>query len=377
MVSVPVLMYHGVAPNKTVTPELFEEQVRYLAKKGYRPILVTDLVEFMRGNRKYTGKMVCLTFDDGFVDNWVYVFPVLKKYGFKATTFAVTSRVMDSPSCRPNTDDVREGRNRREDLPVIDEEWKVHLSSVLNYDGIAGSINWEEMRRMEKSGLVDIQSHGHLHASYFANGKLTGFRDSRKLWWLGWATDGDTRPGIPVYAHKSSLVSRRYFADRGLLDYLADYTVRNYQDSSSRDSCKRDSRKIGSFRELVRVVREYDQRSEIKGECEDGKVQRQRILDDLKRSKALIEEKVDKRCNILCWPWGHFTFKSLELAKEAGYTGTVTCRWGSNSAGDNPFVIHRFSVRNRGMRWFSRKLTTNSSKFLANLRAILKSLELR
>ncbi|MBI3755206.1 MAG: polysaccharide deacetylase family protein [Deltaproteobacteria bacterium] len=97
---VPVFMYHHVSPHKgdmvTVTPDVFEAQMRFLKEAGYRTLSVDELVEIADGNLEIKEKAVVVTFDDGYLDNYVYAFPVLKKYNIKATIFVVTDWVEKS-----------------------------------------------------------------------------------------------------------------------------------------------------------------------------------------------------------------------------------------------------------------------------------------
>ena len=95
MRSVPVFMYHHInryaGDLVTLTPEGFENHLRFLSEKGLQTIFLDELLEFLRGEKRFTRPAVALTFDDGHLDNWVYAFPLLKKYGVKATIFVVTS----------------------------------------------------------------------------------------------------------------------------------------------------------------------------------------------------------------------------------------------------------------------------------------------
>ena len=92
---IPVIMFHslGLGERDWVYNHLsmpasdFEERVAYLKQKGYQFIFWSDLYEHMKGGIKLTGPAVMLTFDDGYLDNWVYAYPILKKYNAKGTIF--------------------------------------------------------------------------------------------------------------------------------------------------------------------------------------------------------------------------------------------------------------------------------------------------
>ncbi len=91
---VVVLMYHRVTDlaidpwQLAVTPEQFEGQLKLLNKK-YRVVSVEELLHhYHRG--KIKSKTVCLTFDDGYLDNYLEAKPLLEKYNCAATFFIAT-----------------------------------------------------------------------------------------------------------------------------------------------------------------------------------------------------------------------------------------------------------------------------------------------
>ncbi len=94
----PVIMYHRVIKDESekgvhgtyVTVEQFEEQMKYLKKKGYETVTFKDLL-----NNRYKQrfdkdkKWLMLTFDDGYKDNYENAFPILKKYQFKGIIYVL------------------------------------------------------------------------------------------------------------------------------------------------------------------------------------------------------------------------------------------------------------------------------------------------
>ena len=92
-----ILMYHRVAALKqdpwalAVTPERFEEQIRYIHRHRL-PMSVDEMVERLRrGNLPQ--KAIALTFDDAYRDNLVHAKPVLARYAVPATVFVPTGYV--------------------------------------------------------------------------------------------------------------------------------------------------------------------------------------------------------------------------------------------------------------------------------------------
>lgn len=100
---VAVLMYHYVVPEKyNVEPnnarinlEAFEQGMKYLHDEGYHTATLKELEQYVRGEIQLPEKTVVLTFDDGYQNNIIYAYPVLKKYGFRANIFIVGTKLSD------------------------------------------------------------------------------------------------------------------------------------------------------------------------------------------------------------------------------------------------------------------------------------------
>lgn len=94
---IPILTYHqiAVAPEKGaafrslyVAPKDFSRQMALLKWFGYQGLSMTDLQPYLAGER--SGKVVGITFDDGYLNNLTNALPVLQRNGFSSTCYAVS-----------------------------------------------------------------------------------------------------------------------------------------------------------------------------------------------------------------------------------------------------------------------------------------------
>lgn len=94
---IPVIMYHSIKYEKDnavrIPKEDFEAQMKYLKDNGYTTLSLDELYDFMEKNTPVPEKSVVLTFDDGYKDNYETAYPILKKYGFKATIFVIANYI--------------------------------------------------------------------------------------------------------------------------------------------------------------------------------------------------------------------------------------------------------------------------------------------
>lgn len=123
-----VLMYHDIGfRNKesgVIPPQLFDAHMFYVREMGFNPISFEAFSDFLDGKGRVLNNAVLITFDDGYESFYKYAYPVLKRYRFPAMNFVVVKNAQD-------TDPSNAVR---------------HLS-------------WDQMREMERSGLVAMGSH--------------------------------------------------------------------------------------------------------------------------------------------------------------------------------------------------------------------------
>ena len=246
MHGIPVLMYHHVNPAGNalnVVPELFERQMGYLASAGYRTIDTSDLLDILSTGRRPHWRSVMITFDDGWLDNYLYAFPVLKEFNLKAVVFVVTSW-------------AGERGVRTDKIPLPRHKDCVRLV----HEDRSGDVvlSWDELSEMESSGLIDVQSHTHSH--------------------IRWDRE----------VHEE---------------------------------------------ERIAVLRE-----------------------DLETSKSMIEEKLNKPCNALCWPWGKGNVSYVKTAQEVGFRMLFTTEKGTNKGVEDLKGIKRIVIGNIKVTNLKKKL---------------------
>jgi peptidoglycan/xylan/chitin deacetylase (PgdA/CDA1 family) len=96
-----VLMYHSVAdksavgfidPPNHLDAAHFERQMEYLSK--YRHVIsLGELVQHLTAGKALPAGSVCITFDDGYLDNLTVAAPILAKYSLPATLYLPTAYI--------------------------------------------------------------------------------------------------------------------------------------------------------------------------------------------------------------------------------------------------------------------------------------------
>lgn len=146
---VNILTFHHVSEHLddlTVPADVFEKTLQILSKK-YNFISYDDFKSYLFNEKKLPKKSLLLTFDDGYLDNFLYAFPVLKKLNIPAVVFIVTKNIEINNKIRTS-------------LPCI----RTHKELKQNPDKKL-FINTGEMQIMENSSLVAFESHTDSHIS--------------------------------------------------------------------------------------------------------------------------------------------------------------------------------------------------------------------
>ncbi len=112
------------------TRENLEKLLKFLQKRGFETVTFEDLL-----SREAPRKAVMLTFDDGYEDNYVHLFPLLKKHGMKAVIYLLGDRTIPS------------------------NQWDLAQGAVE-----APLMKKEQILEMSGSGLVEFGGHSLTHA---------------------------------------------------------------------------------------------------------------------------------------------------------------------------------------------------------------------
>jgi biofilm PGA synthesis lipoprotein PgaB len=137
---IPIIMYHDITATKDVswdvTPEELERHFQALQEGGYTPITMDRMVNHLRTGAQLPEKPVLLTFDDNYVGQYKYAFPLLKKYNYPAV-------------------------------------WSVHTRFV-GTGGQKPKATWNQLREMQKSGLITVASHtvNHLNMTTLSDAEI-------------------------------------------------------------------------------------------------------------------------------------------------------------------------------------------------------------
>ena len=94
---IPILLYHRVGSevdNYTVTATRFEEDMKTLTYEGFTTLSIEQVKHHLQNaDASLPDKPIIITFDDGYLDNYTNVFPILQKYSMKASFYIITSMV--------------------------------------------------------------------------------------------------------------------------------------------------------------------------------------------------------------------------------------------------------------------------------------------
>lgn len=97
-VKLAVIMYHGFTnDNNTsqyvLSKEDFEQDMQYITKNGFETVSTNDLCNYIEYGIPLPNKPIMITFDDGYLNNYIFAYPIIKKYNAKVIISPIASMV--------------------------------------------------------------------------------------------------------------------------------------------------------------------------------------------------------------------------------------------------------------------------------------------
>lgn len=397
--SLPVLMHHSISDDRTqvsIRTSVFEEQCRMLAEKGWFGISLEQAEAFLVNGEPLPNKAFLMTFDDGFLDNYVYAWPIMRKYGHKGVIFAVTDRItqaqrdceaqtpargtdaadsaridgpIDSargsgpsarPTVRPTLEDVWQGRCAKEELPNVDDPLRVDAFGRTFRQDLF--FTWDEARLMEQSGIMAVAAHSTRHERVFAGPAFSAFaRPGNRRQTFSY-TVSPTLWGMPVFRREPELAQRAFIPSPALVEAIANLVP---QDDAAASQFFASSANLEKLNDLV------EQHKNRLGEYESPEDRVRRLRAVMEACQATLGRELGHPVRSFCWPWGVFCDQAREQAQAAGFSVFYTTRLGLNLPAD-PLAVNRIKVKGRIDSWLLRRLNIYSRPWLGFLYLTLR-----
>lgn len=315
----PVVMFHTVREpdpdwlwdGLTCPVPMFERMIASLRSRGYGPARLDDLVALQESGTKPAGRRIVLTFDDGYLDNWVYVYPLLKRAGLRGIVYVNPEFVDPGKELRPTLADVWSGRIAATDLQT------------------RGFLNWSEIEYLDREGVLEIGSHSMSHTWYPTSSRIVDYhRPGLDTPWLAWNARPERKPfyrvedqsgfvpwGTPVFESGRSLGIRRYFPDPGVAAAVTSFVASH----GGREYFQRPDWQV----RLDEVAARSDAGQ---GRYESDEERDERYRHEIAGAFAILEARLDRPIRHFCWPGGAYCDESWQALEAAGYRSTTLRR---------------------------------------------------
>jgi peptidoglycan/xylan/chitin deacetylase (PgdA/CDA1 family) len=304
-----VLMYHRIdAPTHdvwdiSVHPEQFEQQLQAL-KKNYQVIHLRELLDRQKRNSLHRNTLA-ITFDDGYVDNFLVAKPLLEKYNLPATFFIATG----------NTDTPNEfWWDELEELMFATAQLPDHFT--MNVAGIQIDVDLNE----ESCLTEDLKEKlGHWKAFV-----LEPETQRSKLFLQLWQA---LRP-LPHAQQQRFLASIKEWAGESTLNRKKSICMSSAQ---VQELAHCPLFEVGSHTNTHPML---------------PSLSKEQQLLEWRQNRDVLQEITSQAVNSCSFPYGAYNADSIEVAQQIGFTGAFTTQEHRIHRQTNPFQLGRIQVPN-------------------------------
>lgn len=340
--SLPVAMYHYVnclEGGITVTPACFEEHCRVLAAKGWRGVGLEEAEAFLADGAPLPPRSILLTFDDGYLDNYLCALPILRQYGHRGVVFAVSNRLEPGTTPRASLRDVLDGK------AVVPERVARPVEHSAQGFAIRRDVflNHAEAGAMDGSGILRVAAHSRGHYGVYTGPEHTDFFQPRRRFRTFYRTEDAQIWGMPEFPVKAGLTHRAFVPNPELEAAVSGLVPQDFDGAAAFFASE------ANVRELRALVAGFSGRL---GRFETDEERRDRMWREIAGGKEELEGILGHPVQSLCWPWGEYGEQALRLALDAGFRVFFTTREGVNPAGRS-LAVRRFKAKSKSGAWLA------------------------
>ena len=322
----PVVMYHSISEEKnalSIHPKLFEEHCRALQKAGWNSIGLAQAEAYFLNGQPLPKKAVWLTFDDAYLDNFVYAYPILQKYGLRGTVFSVLQLIEDGQILRPTIEAVWRGELKETELPPVNQPFITNILGLKERKSLF--LNWQEVRFLQQTGVLDFAPHSLRHDRVFVSPEYKKFFQPSERVRTFDRVLGDIPWGLPVFKNAASLANRAYLPSPELLAGVKEIVPQTKQ------AAYQFFQNEANVAQLQKFVASF--KPENLGRLESDAEMQARFEQEMHECQRIMQKQLGACSRTFSWPWGAYNSASVIAGKKAGFELFVTTASGANWPG--------------------------------------------
>jgi hypothetical protein len=334
---VPVFLYHQVNEFSNIDRHLLEKHFQYIRHCKLQTFTISEAQDIVMRKGKMPDRSLLITFDDGYYDNYLHVFPLLKAYNMKATIFLNTAFIKEKVQNRTATRILPSSLANTE---AMENLYRTGSAESEQY------LTWEEIEEMHKSGLCDFQAHTHTHKVAFSSYKLRKIIEGNNFGReeIG-LYEGKVMEGTPVINSRGETSVTTIHLNESFLNDFRKYYFQKLKFLNKRKRLRKGNNFIKNYTSAIGKIESLEEK-EI------------RIRKEIKLNKELIESHLNNKVFAFAWPYGHCK-SGIEIIKKENISTFVTCKKGTNNPALNFEKIRRIELRKPSLNKFKWTVIAN------------------
>lgn len=223
-----ILMYHRISDTNdeyghallSVNKEELIKQIRFF-KRNYRCISLPQAISILKGKDKLDDNYVVFTFDDGYIDNFIYGEPIFKEFDIHPTIYLTAGNVdTGKPIWTEIVDDILincpnpSKCNEVFDLRIPKK--KLNINEILNYSWILKAVLTKMPQNEIMKSIEEIKEKVQYTPS--AKTELMDWEKVKSLANSGWTIGSHTMSHINLAIESEEIVTRELYDSFKLIE---------------------------------------------------------------------------------------------------------------------------------------------------------------
>ncbi len=233
-----ILMYHRISDTNdeyghqilSVRKEELIKQIRFF-KRNYRCISLPEAISILEGKDKLDDNYVVFTFDDGYIDNFIYGEPIFKEFNINPTIYLTAGNVdTGEPIWTEVVDEIfincPNPSKCNEVFDIRIPKQKLNLAEIFNYSWTLKSILTKMPQNEIMKSIEEIKEKVHYTPS--VKTELMDWKKVKSLVNSGWTIGSHTMSHINLAIESEEIVTRELYDSFKLIENKAECKTQHF-----------------------------------------------------------------------------------------------------------------------------------------------------